>query len=132
MAALKNNGTELCRLRRVQQPSLPGELALEHVVSVRSNGWILKKARLAGETGGEWKRWMKFTPMNDRVTATLVQQVRWFVEHRGFEFEAGNYADVLEGWHRLCLTAKGHSPDEAARMARANRESYEHRMKECA
>lgn len=126
MANLKSNGVELARLRRVMPGDHECEFDMEQCVSVRSNGWLLKKVRFVGQTWGPWTRWMQFKPFGQR-TSTLTQQVRWMVEHRNFVLESGSLADVNEGWQRLCLEVQGYSKSEAAEMARRARAECESR-----
>lgn len=127
MANLKSNGTELARLRRVLPADSECEFDTEQIVSVRSNGWLLKKSRLvdAGMRGwSPWTRWMQFKPYGAR-TSTLTQQVRWMIEHRNFQLESGSLAEVNEGWQVLCLKVMGESNGNAVKIARRARADYE-------
>lgn len=126
MANIKSNGTELARLRRILPGDSECEFDMEQCVSVRSNGWLLKKTRIVGQSWGPWTRWMQFKPYGAR-TSTLTQQVRWMIEHRNFQLESGSLADVNEGWQALCLEVQGHSKTAAAVIARNARLEYETR-----
>ena len=100
MANLKNNGTELARLRRVA-PSEGLEPPFEQILSVRSNGWILKRTTSTG-----WKQWQQWKPAG-RQTSTLPQQVRHLQDNCGYVLEAGSIEAVAAGWTALCEKAFG-------------------------
>lgn len=99
MAALSKNGTELARLVRVKRVD-ENEPSLETVLSVRSNGAILKRTRWLGSKDGAWKVWRKFKPFGPE-TVTLPQSVRSLVENAEFAFASGSQEAVLDGWFAL-------------------------------
>ena len=106
MAALKNHGIEIARLRRqVHPPHDPWPL--ETVVSVRSHGTFLKSSRWLQSPGQPfkynhaWKVWLRFHPFDEYQANTPPQQVRTLLE-RGFEFVAGDMDKVTNSWHALC------------------------------
>ena len=111
MAALKKNGKELMRLRRVcKSDDYPDDL--EVVVSVRSNGWMLKSSRwLMGpkqpfKYNHQWKYWLRFSPFDENATSTMPAQVQYMLHLRGYVAVKGTLDDVIEGWQRLVAAAR--------------------------
>jgi len=111
MAALKKNGTELMRLRRVDDTGI-GNADLEIVISVRSNGWLLKSSRwLMGpkqpfKYNHQWKQWVRFRPFDEKTTSTMPQQVQYLLNDRGYVAVKGTLDDVIEGWQKLVAGAR--------------------------
>jgi hypothetical protein len=107
MAALKKNGTELMRLRRVDDTGI-GNADLEIVISVRSNGWLLKSSRWLGpfKENHQWKQWVRFKPFDEKTTSTMPQQVQYLLNDRGYVAVKGTLDDVIEGWQKLVAGAR--------------------------
>ena len=104
MAALKKNGTELMRLRRVDDVGI----GLEIVISVRSNGWLLRSGRWLGpfKENHKWTRWVRFKPFDENTTGTMPKQVQYLLNDRGYVAVKGTLDDVIEGWQRLVAAAR--------------------------
>lgn len=94
MAALKHNGFEVARLKKVEpMDDGIGESAVEY--SIRSTGWVLRKAYWIRPDGtkaaGHWTRLKRFPT----ETSTLSQWARHMVETREFAYVEGGPDDVL-------------------------------------
>jgi hypothetical protein len=118
MAALSKNGTELARLIRVKRVA-ENEPSLETTLSIRSNGWILKRTRWLGSSTGAWKQWQQWKAFG-RETSTLPQVVRSLMERSDFALQSGSLAEVAAGWQRLCLKAKGYGLRDVERIVGEN------------
>jgi hypothetical protein len=109
MAALKNNGYECLRLRKLHdfEDNL-GTLRNETVISFRSNGHALRASRSMGEDGKwngsrTWKRWLKWPSSQSTTTPSL--QARYMIE-RGWEIESGSIGALTDAYHVLCNKLK--------------------------